>query len=573
MEKASESGLRSDVTRSCALAAAALWAASGVGACSPVQTAGARRLHPWTIRGTLRFADGEEPDTLNPLLSGMVLVHDLGALTMGYLFVFGPSGQPVPSLATEVPTQRNGDISRDGKTIVYKLRHGVVWHDGAPFTSADVVFTVHTILDPKTNVLSRNGWDYVRRVDAPDAHTVVFHLTRPYAAFMNTYFTPAENPAILPQHLLQGVDVNHAPYNALPVGLGPFRFVRWSRGTEVVMEAFDRWWGGKPQLQRIVFKVIPNENTALEELRTHELDAYVRFPSDRLDQLAGLHDIAVTNYPTTTYGHFDYNVQSPLLSDARVRRALTRAIPLDLMWAKIDHRSGRRDWTPIPRFSWAYDPGVPRYPYDLRAAARGLGVAGWRLGPDGLRHKNGLIMRLRVAGNIGNPGLDARVLLMQSSFKQVGVAVEYFRYPTPTLFGSYATGGIVATRKYDMASYAWQLSPDPNLANQYTCANISPKGLNYLGYCNPRFDAYVDDSLVTYDRARRKRDLVAAQRILGADEPTVILSQRVDHIAYNDDLTGLDPSPAMVFWNPQNLAMGAPPLTRGTSDHKTRQGP
>lgn len=524
--------------------------------CARVQSSGHHTLHPWTVPGTLRFADGEDPDNLNPLLSQMTLVHDLAALTMGYLFVFGPHGEPVPSLCTEVPTQQNGDISPDGKTIVYKLRRNAVWHDGAPFTSADVVFTVRTILNPKTNVSSRAGWNYVRKVDAPDAHTVVFHLTRPYAAFMNTYFTPAENPAILPKHLLQGVDVNHAAYNALPVGLGPFRFVRWSRGSEVVMDAFDRWWGGKPKLRRIVFKVIPNTNTVLQELRTHEIDASVRVPGDQLGQLAAMPAIAVIGYPTTTYGHFDYNVQSPLLADVRVRRALTHAIPLDVMWAKIDHRSGRRDWTPIPRFSWAYDPSVPRYPYDLRAAAGGLDAAGWRLGRDGLRHKNGLTMRLRMAGNVGNPELDARVVLVQSSFKQIGVAVEYFRYPTPTLFGSYAAGGIVATRKYDMASYAWQLSPDPNLENQYTCANISPKGLNYLGYCNPRFDAYVNDSLITYDRARRKRDLIAAQRILGADEPTVILTQRVDHIAYNDDLAGLKPSPAMVFWNARDLAMG-----------------
>ncbi|MDQ2907842.1 MAG: ABC transporter substrate-binding protein, partial [Candidatus Eremiobacteraeota bacterium] len=335
----------------------------------------------------------------------------------------------------------------------------------------------------------------------------------------------------------------------------------WSRGNEVVMVAFDRWWGGKPKLRRIIFKVIPNVNTALEQLRTHELDADVRAPNDRLGQIAAMPGIALVNYPTTTYGHFDYNVQSPLLSDARVRRALTHAIPLDVMWAKVDHRSGRRDWTPVPSFSWAYNANTPRYPYDLRAAARGLDAAGWRVGSDGLRHNGPLTMRLRMAGNVGNPELDARVLLMQSSFKQIGVAIEYFRYPTPTLFGSYATGGIVATRKYDVASYAWQLSPEPNLENQYTCTNISPKGLNYLGYCNPRFDAYVDDSLVTYDRARRKRDLLAAQRILGSDEPTVILSQRTDHIAYNNDLTGLDPSPAMIFWNAQNLAMGRPPAS------------
>lgn len=166
---------------------------------------------------------------------------------MGYFFVFDEHGNAVPSLCLEVPTKANHLISPDGKALTFKLRHGVLWHDGAPFTSADVAFTVRTILDPKTNVLSREGWDLIARVDTPDRYTAVFHLRKPFAAFLNRFFTPIDNPAILPEHLLRGKDVNHAAYNALPVGLGPFKYVRWSRGNDVVMEAFERWWGGAPR--------------------------------------------------------------------------------------------------------------------------------------------------------------------------------------------------------------------------------------------------------------------------------------------------------------------------------------
>ncbi|MEO6913842.1 MAG: ABC transporter substrate-binding protein, partial [Candidatus Baltobacteraceae bacterium] len=121
-------------------------------ACSSVNSTSGG-LHPWTIPGTFRWADAEDVDNLNPLLSTETLVNDLSSFTMGYFFVFNDKGDPVPSLCLEVPTQQNHLISADGKTITFKLRHGVKWQDGAPFSSADVVFTVKTILDPRTNVL------------------------------------------------------------------------------------------------------------------------------------------------------------------------------------------------------------------------------------------------------------------------------------------------------------------------------------------------------------------------------------------------------------------------------------
>ena len=526
--------------------------------CSRVGSHGADGgLHPWTTPGTLRWADGEDLDNLNPLLSTQTLVNDLSAFTMGYFFVFDDRNRAVPSLCLRVPTRENGGISKDGRSLTFHLRHGAVWHDGAPFTSADVAFTVATILDSKTNVLTRSGWEEIERVETPDAHTVVFRLRRPYAPFLNVFFTPVGNPAILPKHLLEHVaDINKAPYNALPVGLGPFKYVRWDRSSQVVMEAFDRWWGGKPKLRRVIFKVIPDANTDLAQLRSHELDAYVRAPNYQAPQLLGIKDLKVIEYDTTSFGHFDFNVTSPLLDDVRVRRALIYGADLDTMWDKVDHRIGRREWTPISHLSWAYDPHAPRYPFDLKKAAALLDEAGWVMGADGLRHKGDLTLQLKFVGNTGNIGLDSRVLILQSAYKKLGVALEYFRYPTNALFSGYAAGGIIATRKYDMAAYAWALAPEPNLQNQYSCDKISPKGLNYLGYCNHEFDALVEDSLRNYDRARRTRDLVAAQEILMRDASFMVISQRRDRLAVNDDLHGPKPGPSMIFWNVQDWSLG-----------------
>jgi peptide/nickel transport system substrate-binding protein len=510
--------------------------------------------HSWTIPGTFRWADGEDIDNLNPLLSTETLVNDLSSFTMGYFFVFDDKGNPVPSLCVQVPTKANGLISADGKSITFKLRHGVVWHDGAPFTSADVAFTVKTILDPKTNVLTRDGWDLIERVDTPDAYTAIFRLKQPYAAFMNRYFTPVDNPAILPKHILQGQDVNHSSYNSLPVGLGPFRYVRWTRANEVVMEAFPKWWGGPPKLQRVIFKIIPDANTMMTALQTHEIDAYVRVPSasyEQVEKIAGTKTAAVDS---TTYTHVDFNVTNPILADAKVRQALAHAIDARLLWAKVYHHSGYLACTPISHLNWAYDPHAQCYSFDLAAAAQELQADGWVMGSDGLRHKNGRTLRFAFAGNTGNPGLDTTVLLIQQWFKKIGAGIEYFRYPADKLFASYAAGGIVATRHYDISSYAWSLAPDPDLTNLIACSRISPKGQNYMGYCNPDVDTALSDALTNYNQGVRKLDYVIVQENLARDVPFIVLLQRTDHLTYNDDFRGLKPGPVMTFWNPAQIS-------------------
>jgi peptide/nickel transport system substrate-binding protein len=510
--------------------------------------------HPWTIAGTFRWADGEDIDNLNPLLSTETLVNDLSSFTMGYFFMFDDKGNPIPSLCLTVPTKQNHLISPDGKSITFKLRHGVVWHDGKPFTSADVAFTVKTILDPKTNVLTRVGWDEIERVDTPDPYTAIFRLKHPFAAFLNRYFTPVGNPAILPKHLLDGQDVNHAAYNSLPVGLGPFRYVKWSRANEVVMEAFPKWWGGPPKLKRVIFKVIPDANTMKTALETHSIDAFVRVPNNSYQQVAMVPHTRSLSFDTTAYGHIDFNVTNPILADLQVREALARAIDEPLIWSKVYHRSGFLACTPISHLSWAYDPRAQCYPFDLQAAAEQLDRDGWEMGPDRLRHKNGRTLHFAFAGNTGNPGLDSTVLLIQSWFKQIGASVEYFRYPTEKLFASYAAGGIVATRHYDITLYAWSLAPDPDLTNLVACSRISPKGQNYMGYCNPQVDAALQDALTNYEQSARKADYIRVQQLLSHDLPFIVLTQRTEHMTYNDDFRGIKPGPVMDFWNAQSIS-------------------
>jgi peptide/nickel transport system substrate-binding protein len=158
----------------------------------------------------------------------------------------------VPDVATAVPTLRNGGIAPDGRTLTYHLRHGVRWQDGAPLTSADVAFTARAIANPRNTIGSRNPFDRIASVDAPDPYTVRVHLIRADAAVRGLFLTPDANAGILPAHLLaRFASLDHVAFNELPIGSGPHRVARWERGSSVRFMSNPTYFGGAPKLAAI----------------------------------------------------------------------------------------------------------------------------------------------------------------------------------------------------------------------------------------------------------------------------------------------------------------------------------
>ena len=225
-----------------------------------------------------------------------------------------------------ITTQANGGISRDGKTIVWHLRSGVRWSDGAPFDADDVVFTVKAILNPANDEEQGTaGWDRIARMDEPDKHTVVFHLKAPYGSYLPLFFgTAADEPCILPKHILGSLPtINDAPFNRKPVGIGPFRVVAWKHGDAIELEANPYYWRGKPKLTRITYKLLPSQETLMQQIQTGEVDLWPLMPPSytaRLQQVPNVHVLLEPNYRTT---NLDFVVaHRPLVADVRVRQAV-----------------------------------------------------------------------------------------------------------------------------------------------------------------------------------------------------------------------------------------------------------
>ena len=197
-------------------------------ACTKVDSTGAGGgRHPWTHPGVLRIATNSDPKNLNPVLAAAAPTLELSAFLFSYTVRYDEKARPVPDALRELPTIENGGVSRDGRTLVYKLRPNITWHDGAPLTCADLRFTWRVVMNPHNNVVTTDGYKDIRDIDCRDPLVAIVHMKRLYAPFLQQLWSVNGNAPILPEHLLSKVNddrgsFNTAPYQAAPIGSGPF---------------------------------------------------------------------------------------------------------------------------------------------------------------------------------------------------------------------------------------------------------------------------------------------------------------------------------------------------------------
>ncbi|GAC1476397.1 MAG: peptide ABC transporter substrate-binding protein [Vulcanimicrobiaceae bacterium] len=510
---------------------------------------GAGGRHSWTVPHVLRYATAEDIVGLNPHLSQQTVLSYMSSLTMAWLVKFDIDNRPVPELATVVPTQANGGISKDGLTITYHLRKGVKWSDGAPFSADDVVWSTKAVLNPANNEVGRDGWDLITKVDEPDKYTVAYHLKKPYATYASTFFgTAGANPCVLPKHLLANLpNINNAPYNALPVGIGPFKYESWKRGDSVVMVPNPLYFGGRPKLQKVIFKIVPDRNTVMTQLETHEIDLWAPVSPAYYDRAKALAGITVDRYPSYYFGHLDFQNEHPGLDDPRVRRALRLAIDRDEIKEKIRHGIGIVQDTPISPKHPAFDKDVPTAPFDLAQAAKLLDEAGWKIGSNGIRTKGGHALNFTFASSTGTPDTDSLIELVRANWQKIGVSFTVRRYPSPLYFAPLANGGIVYGGKWDMIIFNWGGDSIGDLSNLYSCAQIPPRGQNDPRYCNRTVSDAMEKFKGIYDERARQKYSNLIQAGIANDAPIVVLDIGEDIYAHNGDLKNFRPNQVSQF--------------------------
>ncbi len=475
-------------------------------------------------------------DTLNVYSTGFL--GDVEAAVVEGLLAPDEHARYVPVLATEVPTLANGGIrltdGGKGMTITYKLRPGVLWHDGRPFTSADVEFTWRAVKNPAFIAESKDGAEEIVVIETPDPLTVICRYARVSPTFATTLFTFG----ILPRHLLEGVDLNTASYNERPIGTGPFRVTAFKRGQYVLTERFPGYWrrdarGRRlPYLDRLIFKIIPNSNTLMTQIRSGELDLVTQTPYDQAKQMRGMAGVELLRSPLLSWQHLDFNMRNPQLADRRVRLAVAQAIDREPLVRAQGGFPIAIHSPVVPVFDF-FDPAARAPAFDPAAARRLLDEAGFTPGPDGVRRRGDkrLSFRFLVQSGKGNDELAQQVLIAQlkaigiDAFadNRAGVAYRQARY----------------TGQYDLNYATWVTGADPIYSRFYATKGSN----NGQKYSNPELDRVLAAMESTLDPAERRREGLAMQRILLHDLPSIPLTSNVAVVTKRAGLTGYTPNP------------------------------
>ncbi len=501
---------------------------------------------------TMRFDVAADPLNLNPLFAhadaGNV-EQNLAHLAFEPFFDLDAAGKPVPELVREIPSVANGGISPDGRTLVYHLRPGVRWSDGVPVGPDDVLFTLRAILDPANPVGSHEGYDLIDRADAPDAHTVRFHLSKAWAPAVSTFFAYGTSPQyVLPAHVLRAQGpLARAPFDAAPtVGDGPFTFVAWQRGDRLVYVANRRYWRGAPRVGRIDVRIVPDPQTNMTLLGSGALDFNLVAPSQWAALRSSAPALRFFETPTALVAGIAVNLTHPPLDDVRVRRALVAAIDRGGISAKITLGRYPVADSDRPRFSWAYDPAVTEPRFDPAAADAAFDAAGWRRGPGGIRQKNGKPFELTyVQFPETTTGVRTAEVVQRELFER-GVDVTIKSISNAQLFLPARDGGALAAGRFDLAYVPWSMGADPDDRFLIGCTGGEK---NYMRYCDPAVDALEARAAAEPARTKRAAAYAAIDRLVARDVPIVYLFNPRYIYAYAPRLAGFAPNAFSATWN------------------------
>ncbi|HEV3089036.1 MAG TPA: peptide ABC transporter substrate-binding protein [Candidatus Elarobacter sp.] len=509
-----------------ALAAAVLIAA--LAAC-------ARSSAPFRSGAELRLALVYEPRSMDPLLAQSIQDNELLRLIYDPLIACDRTGKPVPALAAVVPTRANGGISSDGLTVTYRLRRGVRWHDGTPFTSADVAASFHAVMDPRSVVASRHGYDAVARVETPDPLTVRFRLKHRFAPFVGTIFAESDAPYyVAPAHLLRGGALAQSSLNGTAVGTGPYRLVRWARGDHLDLAANESYWGGKPAIARVIVRIIPDENTQLVSLRSGDLDGILGISANAAAQARAIPHVRISRAALNAYwGVMMNNASGKPTADVRVRRALAATIDARAFRDNVTHGYYAPAIADLPPVLWAADRSLRPIPHDPGQARRLLAQAGY-----GASHP--LVLELAILQASQTHRVEA--VALQDELRALGVEVRIHPYLGNVFDAPPSQGGILTRGRYDLAFYGWYAGMDPDDSGQFSCDQRPPNGYDHSFYCSAEMDAAQRDALGTYDQAARKRAYARIEALLLRDVPIHFLGSPVALSALRDDLAGFSPT-------------------------------
>ena len=458
-------------------------------------------------------------------LTSMLFMADVWA---DGLMTYDRVGKRLPRLATE------WTVSPDGKVYTFKLRQGVKWSDGQPFTSADVLFTLNNFA--KFNTYLGKLIPVVEKAEAPDSHTFVLTLKEPLTATLDLF--DKEVFPIMPKHAYEGsADMATAAANRAPIGLGPFKFQSWESGRSITFVRNPYYWEQpKPYLDAVVFALIPNAQQRLNAMMRGEIHWFRPEAAQVMGTNAGAKE---GNYKVIRIENnaperavIDFNMRKPPFDNLKVRQALFHAIDRQRIVADAYQGLAETAKNAIPgQFKNLFDPSVDYdklYPYDPKKAGALLDEAGYKM-------KDGKRMTVELT-YITRPPYDSVSKVVQSMWNAVGVDVKMAGLD-PQIW----TDKVYKQNNFDASviSLTGRTNPVLGVDRSYICNPGNLPFVNPTGYCNPELDkAVAEAAAAPLDKQRGFYKRYA--EIVARDLNEITLVSQQMHEAVSNKLDGLD---------------------------------
>lgn len=503
--------------------------------------AGCTSSHNSADSGTVTFLIESMPPNLDPRIGTDAFSEHIDGLIFSSLLAHDASMNIVPDLAERWETP-------DPLTYVFHLRRGVKFHDGSPFTSAEVKFTFDSIMSGAIKTGKRTAFRTVSSVEAPDDYTVVFRLKEPYASFLWNL----SRPGVGIVRRGSGLEVAQKP-----IGTGPFRFVSMTVDEEIILDRNPDYFGSAPSeatvdanhaaipavaptassqpadstspIERVRFRIVPDATTRALELRKGTADGEINsLTPDMVATLAKQRGLQVSEQPGTVLAYIAINLDDPILAHREVRQALAFAIDRDSLIQYLLRGEARPAASLLPPNHWAYEPSLKQYSYNVPRAEQLLDTAGYPRGKDGVRFHLSLKTSTEESTRLLSEALA-------DQWKKVGVALDLRPLEFATFYSDITHG------TFQLYTYRWiGGNNDPDIFEfVFSSKKMPPDGANRGHYRSPELDALISQERVEMDQQKRKAILSSIQKIVAEDEPYINLWYLDNEAVHRNRLTNI----------------------------------
>jgi len=434
-------------------------------------------------------------------------------------------------------------VSEDGLTITFNLRKNVKWHDGVPFTSKDVMFTYKLMIDPKTPTAYSGDFLRVKKAEAPDDYTFKVTYDKPFAPALITWST-----WILPAHLLEGKDISNVEFGRNPVGTGPYKFKEWKTGEKIVIVSNNDYFEGRPYISRVIYRIIPDNQTMFLELQAGGVDEMGLTPlqySRQTDTPPFRNNFQKFRYPSFGYTFLGFNLKDEKFKDKKIRHAISYAVNKKEIIDGVNLSLATESVGPYRSDMWANNPNVNKYPYNPEKSKLLFAEAGWKDSDgDGLLEKNGKKFEFTIITNQGNSMRARTAEIIQKNLKDVGINVKIRIVEWAAFLKDF-----IHKKNFEAIILGWSIPIEPDLYDVWHSSKTGPDELNFISFSNPEVDKLLEAGRSTFNLEERKKAYGRIQEILADEQPYVFLFVPDSLPAISARFKNIKPEPAGINYN------------------------